>query len=452
MAGEKNKFSINNLCKVYDKYNQIPKEKFVDYKVKKGLRNSDGSGVLVGVSNICNVKGYIIDDGEYVPVPGILTYRGINIKDILSACEKENRFGFEEVAFLILFGKLPTKSELEEFSKMLGSFRELPQYFVEDMIIKAPSKDLMNKLSRSVLALYSYDENPEGADLENNLRQCIQLIARFPTIAVNAYQVKKRFFDKKSLYFHFPQENLSTAENFLYTMRSDKKFTDEEAKLLDLCLILHMDHGGGNNSTFTTRVLTSTGTDIYSTIAGAVCSLKGPKHGGANNKICQMIEYMKEGIEDWENDEEVLNFLIKILNKEEGDKSGLIYGMGHAVYTVSDPRAVILKEKARELAKIKGMEKELNLIESVERLAPEAMKKVKGERPDICANVDLYSGFVYRMLGLPTELYTPIFAMARIVGWCAHRLEELYTSNKIMRPAYKCICKNKKYIDISERD
>lgn len=444
-------FSIDNLCEIYNEYNKIPKEKFTDYKVKRGLRNSDGSGVLAGVSNICNVRGYIIDDGEYVPVPGVLTYRGIDVNDIINACEKENRFGFEEVAFLLLMGKLPTKQELEEFFNILASYRDLPEYFVEDMIIKAPSRDIMNKLARSVLALYSYDDNPEGADLENNLLQSFKLISRFPTIAVNAYQVKKRTFDKKSLYFHFPQKNLSTAENFLYTMRSDKKFTDEEAKLLDLCLILHMDHGGGNNSAFTTRVLSSTGTDIYSTIAGAVCSLKGPKHGGANTKICQMIDFMKEGISDWENDSEVLDFLVKILRKEEGDKSGLIYGMGHAVYTVSDPRAVILKKKARQLAKTKGMEPELNLIESVERLAPDAMEKVRGERPNICANIDLYSGFVYRMLGLPQELYTPMFAMARIVGWCAHRLEELYTNNKIMRPAYKCICKNKQYINISDR-
>ncbi len=452
MLHKKEEFSINNLCEIYDKYNKIPKEKFTDYKVKRGLRNYDGSGVLVGVSNICSVRGYIIDDGEYVPVPGMLIYRGIDIKDILAACERENRFGFEEVAFLILMGKLPTRDELSEFSKILSTFRELPEYFVEDMIIKAPSKDIMNKISRSVLALYSYDDNPEATTLEENLLQSFKLIARLPSIAVNSYQVKKRFFDKKSLYFHFPKENLTTAENFLYTMRSDKKFTDEEAKLLDLCLILHMDHGGGNNSTFTTRVLSSTGTDIYSTIAGAVCSLKGPKHGGANYKICEMIDYMKEGIKDWTNDDEVLDFLVKILRKEEGDKSGLIYGMGHAVYTISDPRAEILKTKARELAKSKGVEKELDLIESVERLAPKAMEIVRGERPNICANIDLYSGFVYRMLGLPMELFTPIFAMARIVGWCAHRLEEIYTNNKIMRPAYKCISKNKPYINISDRE
>lgn len=443
---------ILNLCDTLEKYNTIKQNDFEHYGVKRGLRNPDGSGVMAGISLICNVRGYILSDGDKEPIPGELKYRGINIRDIIKACQNENRFGFEEVAFLILFGKLPTKKELDDFYKCIAENRELPPFFVEDMIIKAPSKNIMNKLSRNVLALYSYDDDPDNLDLKNLLKQSISLIARFPAICVNAYQVKKRYFDKESLYVHFPQENLSTAENILYTLRYDNKFTDEEAKLLDLCLILHMDHGGGNNSTFTTRVLSSSGTDTYSAIAAAVGSLKGPKHGGANISVENMVQDIKTNLKDWNDKNSLRDYLMKIVRKEAGDGSGLIYGMGHAVYSISDPRAELLKEQARKLAAKKNMLQDFELLENIEELAPGVLSEVKGSEQIVCANVDLYSGLVYKMLGIPPELYTPLFAIARIVGWCAHRIEEVTINNKIIRPAYKCIIKNQKYIDINNRN
>ena len=335
---------------------------------------------------------------------------------------------------------------------MLWEFIELPYGFVEDMIMKAPSPDVMNKLACGVLALYGYDEEAACTDIENVVMQSISLISRLPSIAVAAYQVKKRYYDKRSLYFHFPKKGQSMAESILYMLRSDKKFTDAEAKLLDLCLILHMEHGGGNNSTFTTRVLTSSGTDTYSAIAGAICSLKGPKHGGANAQVVSMLEEIKANVKNWKDEEEVREYLRKIVRKEAGDGSGLIYGMGHAIYTLSDPRAVQLKKSARDLALVKDMIDEFELIESVERLTPEVFFEIKGDRKAMCANVDLYSGFVYRMLGIPEELNTPLFAAARVAGWCAHRLEELMTGNRIIRPAYKAIEGRHDYVPIRDRE
>ena len=427
------------LCEEFRKNNHIEPAQFEQYQVKRGLRNPDGTGVMAGLTHICNVHGYLIADGEKIPDEGRLTYRGINVKDIVDGCTRENRFGYEEVAWLLLFGTQPTREQLEKFNRILSSYRELPEYFAEDMIIKAPSKDIMNKLGRSVLALYSYDSNPDETSLENIMRQSISLIARMPTIMTYAYQVKRRHYDKKSMYFHPIKPEHSTAESILRSIRPDKKFNDEEAKLLDLLMIIHAEHGGGNNSTFTTRVLSSSGTDTYAAISAAIGSLKGPKHGGANHRVMQMMECVKEKVKDWKDEDEVEAFLEKIVRKEEGDHSGLIYGQGHAIYTLSDPRAVILKTHAQRLAKEKGMDDEFALYQLVEKLAPKAFLNVKGDKKVISANVDFYSGLVYKMLGLPEDLYTPMFAVSRIAGWCAHRIEEVETSNRIIRPAYKSL-------------
>ena len=443
--------SLTNLCDEFRKYNQIAPEFYDKYRVKRGLRNSDGTGVMAGLSLICNVHGYLVNEGERMPIDGELIYRGINIKDIINGCQKEERFGFEETIWLLLFGRLPTKEQLKGFNEILALCRELPEYFVDDMIIKAPSPDIMNKMARSVLALYSYDDVPEDNSLENVLRQSIELIARFPTIAVSSYQVKRRHYDHESMFFHPLQKEHSTAESILATLRHDKKFTAQEARLLDLCLILHAEHGGGNNSTFACRVLTSSGTDTYSAISAAVGSLKGPKHGGANIKVLEMLEYIKEGVKDWNDDDEIYQFLQKIMSKEAGDGSGLIYGMGHAVYTLSDPRAIILKDNARSLAQKKDMVDEFKLLEAVERLAPKVFASAKGDNKLICANVDMYSGLVYKMLGIPSELYTPLFAISRISGWCAHRIEEMTTSNRIIRPGYKSVAVGQPYTPLCER-
>ena len=439
------------LCEEFRKNNHIEPAQFEQYQVKRGLRNPDGTGVMAGLTHICNVHGYLIADGEKIPDEGRLTYRGINVKDIVDGCTRENRFGYEEVAWLLLFGTQPTRKQLEKFNRILSSYRELPEYFAEDMIIKAPSKDIMNKLGRSVLALYSYDSNPDETSLENIMRQSISLIARMPTIMTYAYQVKRRHYDKKSMYFHPIKPEHSTAESILRSIRPDKKFNDEEAKLLDLLMIIHAEHGGGNNSTFTTRVLSSSGTDTYAAISAAIGSLKGPKHGGANHRVMQMMECVKEKVKDWKDEDEVEAFLEKIVRKEEGDHSGLIYGQGHAIYTLSDPRAVILKTHAQRLAKEKGMDDEFALYQLVEKLAPKAFLNVKGDKKVISANVDFYSGLVYKMLGLPEDLYTPMFAVSRIAGWCAHRIEEVETSNRIIRPAYKSLVDSQKYIPLDER-
>ena len=443
--------TLEELCEEFRKHNKIPPENFELYQVKRGLRNPDGTGVLAGLTMICNVHGYLIDDNEKVPDEGKLTYRGIDIREIVGGCVRENRFGYEEAAWLLLFGSLPTESQLARFRNVLNSSRELPEYFAEDMIIKAPSKNVMNKLARSVLALYSYDDNPEDPSLENNMRQAVSLIARMPTIMTYAYQVKRRHFDKQSMFFHPLDPNHSTAESILNAIRPDRQFTDEEAKLLDLCMVLHAEHGGGNNSTFTTRVLSSSGTDIYSTIAAAIGSLKGPKHGGANHRVMMMMRDLMEHVENWDSDDEVASYLERIVKKEVGDRSGLIYGMGHAVYTLSDPRAVILKDKARRLAEKKKMAREFSLFERVERLSPDVFAKVKGDTKVISANVDFYSGLVYEMLGIPSDLYTPMFAVSRIAGWCAHRMEEMTTGGRIIRPAYRSLSRGRNYVPLKDR-
>lgn len=440
------------LCEEFRANNQIPSEKFDLYQVKRGLRNPDGTGVMAGLTRICNVHGYLIDDAVRVPDKGRLTYRGIDVEDIVEGCSRENRFGFEEVAWLLLFGTQPTRAQLDGFCKLINSYRELPEYFAEDMIIKAPSRNIMNKLARSVLALYSYDDNPDDASLENDMRQAIQLIARMPTIMTYAYQVKRRHFDKQSMFFHQLDPNHSTAESILNAIRPDRVFTDEEARLLDLCMILHAEHGGGNNSTFATRVLTSTGTDIYSAISAAIGSLKGPRHGGANQRVMMMMGDLMEHVENWENEDEVASYLEKIVRKEVGDHSGLIYGMGHAVYTLSDPRAVLLKKNARNMADQHGLLRKFELFERVEKLSPDVFAKVKNDHKVISANVDFYSGLVYEMLGISSDLYTPMFAVSRIAGWCAHRIEEMETCGRIMRPAYRSLSNEETYIPIDQRD
>ncbi len=434
-----------------EKKSKIDHEQFWKYGVKRGLRNPDGTGVMAGLTKICSVEGYYMEDGERVPKQGVLKYRGININDIVEACEKEERFGFEEVIYLLLFGSLPTKNQVEIFKEILGTCRFLPNTYIEDVLMKNASMDIMNKLARCILISYSFDENPDDLSVDNVLRQSVQVIAQMPVMMCYAYQVKRMKFYGKSMYFHPEKKELSTAETILRSIRADRKFTDEEAKLLDICLILHAEHGGGNNSTFTTRVLTSSGTDTYSAFAASVGSLKGHRHGGANIKVSHMIEDIKEHVSDVKNDAELSAYLEKIIRKEAGDGSGLIYGMGHAVYTLSDPRAVILKRKAKEFAYKNGFEDDFELISSIERLTPEVFRKVKGKNKIMCANVDLYSGLIYRMLGIPHDLYTPIFATARIAGWSAHRIEELLTGGKIIRPAYKNIAIQKSYVPMDER-
>ena len=443
--------SLESLCEEYRAHNRIPAELFDKYQVKRGLRNPDGTGVVAGLTNISNVHGYIIEDEEKTPDEGRLIYRGIDLRELVEGCARDNRFGFEEVEWLLLFGKLPSKEQLERFNRTLNENRELPSYFAEDMIIKAPSANIMNKLARSVLALYSYDPTPDDPSLENNMRQSVELIARLPTIMTYAYQVKRRYYDKESMYFHPLCPEHHTAEAILRALRPDTQFTDEEAKLLDLCLMLHAEHGGGNNSTFTSRVLSSSGTDIYSTIAASIGSLKGPKHGGANHRVMTMMHEIMEMVQNWENEDEVEAYLEKILRKEAGDGSGLIYGIGHAVYTLSDPRAVILKEKAGNLAKEKGMEREFNLFQLVEKLAPDAFARVKGSSKVVSANVDFYSGLIYQMLGIPEDLFTPLFAVSRIGGWCAHRMEEMFTGGRIIRPAYRSLTRFQPYVDLKDR-
>jgi citrate synthase len=443
---------IEGLCERFTKYNFIDPSYYQSWDVKRGLRNADGTGVMAGVTNIGNVQGYYLQDGEKIPIDGKLIYRGIDVYDLINGFMSEGRFGFEETAYLLLFGSLPTRKELTEFEEILSSYRELPRDFTEDMILKAPSNNVMNKLSRAVLALYSYESDPENTTLPSEMRHALQLIARCPVIVAHAFSTKRHYYDNESLYIHRPQPGLSVAENFLYSVRHDNQFTQEEAHLLDLCLVLHMEHGGGNNSAFACRVLSSSGTDIYASISAAVGSLKGPRHGGANQKVMEMFACVQKGVSDWTNDEEVLTFLKRILRKEVGDGSGLIYGMGHAIYTKSDPRAVLLKQFARKVATQKNMLEELELLEAIERLSPEAFASETNNSKAICANVDLYSGLVYKMMGIPPELYTPLFAIARMVGWCAHRIEEIYNpGNRIIRPAYKAVAPHRPFIPISQR-
>lgn len=442
---------ISNLCGELEKNNQIKPGDYQKYRVKRGLRNPDGTGVMAGLSHVSSVEGYYILDNERIPKEGKLSYRGYDLKDIIADCVKEDRFGFEEVVWLLIFGTLPTRDQIAEIRNVLGEGRALPDEFIEDMIMKHPSKDIMNKMARCVMSLYSYDENPDDISTQNVLRQSLQLIAQFPTMMNSAYQIKRRAFYNKSMYLHPIDPKLSTAESILRLLRSDKKYTDEEAKLLDICLMIHADHGGGNNSTFSTRVLTSSGTDTYSAITAGLGSLKGPRHGGANIKVAHQMEYIMENLDDSTNDSQVKDMIAKIIKKEAGDGSGLIYGMGHAVYTLSDPRAVILKKSAKKLAFEHGFEKEFMTLDAIERLTPQVFTEIKGIEKPMCANVDLYSGLVYRVLGIPEDLYTPLFASARVAGWCAHRLEELTTSSKIMRPAYKSVIKYRAYTPLEQR-
>lgn len=444
--------NITDLCGEVAENSRIDMKLYEKYHVKRGLRNSDGTGVVAGITNICNVHGYVLNEGEVEPIPGQLIYRGHSINDLVENVEAEGRFGYEETVFLLLFGRLPNVKELNNFNTYLSLKRDLPGGFVEDMILKAPSKNIMNKLARSVLALYSYDDECENKGLESEMRTAISLIAKLPVIMANAYQVKRRVFDNQSMIMHPINYEENTAQCILSLLRNDRQYTTEEAQMLDCLLMLQAEHGGGNNSTFTCRVLTSSGTDPYSAYSSAICSLKGPRHGGANIQVIRMLDNFKENIKHWDNEGEVADYMRKTIRKETNDGSGLIYGMGHAVYTVSDPRAVILKKKAFELAKGREIEAEFRLLETVERLTPEIFKEVKGSTKTMCANVDMYSGLVYRMLGIPDELFTPLFAVARMAGWAAHRMEEILTSNRIIRPAYKAIAKEREYIKLEDRD
>ena len=443
--------ALSSLCSELDKNNYIKKSDYERYHVKRGLRNSDGTGVMAGLTRICSVEGYYILDGERIPKEGKLSYRGYDINDIVEGCIKDDRFGYEEVVWLLLFGDLPTNQQLYSLREVIAECRALPDEFIEDMIMKHASKDIMNKMARSVMSLYSFDENPDDISIPNVLRQSLQLIAQMPTIMNSAYQVKRRAFYNKTMFLHPIIKEQSTAEYISNQLRVDKKFTREEAKLLDICLLLHADHGGGNNSTFSTRVLTSSGTDTYSAITAGFGSLKGPRHGGANIRVAQQMNEIMAAVPDSTDPAQVKDYLVKILKKEAGDGSGLVYGMGHAVYTKSDPRAVILKENARKLAFEKGFEKEFKTLENVELLTPQVFAEIKGDDKVMCANVDLYSGLVYKVLGIPEDLYTPLFATARIAGWCAHRLEELTSGGRIMRPAYKSVSHTRKFVDINNR-
>ncbi|MDD6214999.1 MAG: citrate/2-methylcitrate synthase [Firmicutes bacterium] len=440
---------IKKLAQKCIENGHIDPELYDKYEVKRGLRYKSGRGVLTGLTEIGEVKSYTIDDGEMIPCEGKLYYHGVDIEQIVDGFTKDNRFGFEEVVYLLLFGEQPNKKQLEEFMHVIVEYRLLPTTFVRDIIMKAPSSDMMNTLARSVLTMYSYDKRADDTSIENVLRQSLQLIAIFPLLSVYGYQACNHYLKGHSLFIHTPPANLSTAETILYTLRPDTKYTELEAKLLDLCLVVQAEHGGGNNSTFTTHVVSSSGTDTYSSVAASLGSLKGPKHGGANKKVVEMFSEIKENVKDWEDEDEIRAYLEKILNKEAFDHSGLIYGIGHAVYSLSDPRTTILKHFVGNLAKEKGMEKELALYQLVEKIAPELLRE-KRNRP-VSANVDFYSGFVYSMLGLPLELYTPIFAIARIAGWSAHRIEELMNSSKIVRPAYKNVAKHTPYVPLDAR-
>ena len=442
---------IVRLAKLSEEAGIIDSELFTKYEVKRGLRDLNGKGVLAGLTHISDVRAKEIVDGAEVPAHGRLFYRGYDVQDLVSGFTSENRFGFEEIAYLLLFSKLPDKKELAEFEQLLGGYRSLPTSFVRDIIMKAPSKDMMNTLARSVLTLYSYDDRADDTSLPNVLRQCLQLISLFPMLSIYGYQAYSHSHDGNSLFIHQPLAELSTAENILHILRPDSSYTPLEARILDIALVLHMEHGGGNNSSFTTHVVTSSLTDTYSTIAAAIGSLKGPRHGGANIKVVKMFEEMKKEVHDWEDEEEVSVYLKKLLHKEAFDHAGLIYGVGHAIYSKSDPRAVAFKSFVEKLSEEKGLHREFALYSLVERLAPAIISEERQMYKGVSINVDFYSGFVYHMLGLPMELYTPIFAIARIVGWSAHRLEELANNGKIIRPAYKSVGEDKDYVAIDKR-
>ena len=442
---------IENLTDICKEHTSLDLSLYGKYDVKRGLRDINGKGVLAGLTQVSNVKATKIVDGKEVPCAGSLSYRGYDIKELTKGFIEDDRYGFEEVTYLLLFGKLPDKKQLADFTELLADQRSLPTNFVRDVVMKAPSKDIMNALSRSVLTLYSYDTNPDDTSLPNVLRQCLNLISVFPLLSVYGYQAYNHYIKGKSLYIHNPKKELSTAENILRMLRPDKKYSHLEAKILDIALILHMEHGGGNNSTFTTHVVSSSGTDTYSAIAAALGSLKGPKHGGANIKVVKMFNDMKKEVKDWKDEDEVRAYLKRLLHKEAFDQKGLIYGMGHAIYSVSDPRAEVFKTYVETLAREKGRMKDYGLYSMVERLAPEVIAEERRIYKGVSANVDFYSGFVYSMLDLPLELFTPMFAVARIVGWSAHRMEELINADKIIRPAYKNVLPEASYVPLDER-
>ena len=453
-------FEKNNVADEYVKnlgwdiraYYKIDPNQFRSLNVKRGLRNSDGTGVLAGVTNIGSVQGYMMLDGDPIPMPGRLYYRGIEINELISNHVQRHMFGFEEVCYLLLLGKLPTRRQLDDFNAVIAAARHLPDGYNDSVLFKAPNPSIMNKLSSGVMALYSYDEDPENVSPENVLRQSIQLIARLPVIMSNAYNVKRHLFDRDSLYLHVPKDELSIAENLLMMIRDDKHYSDEEAHLLDICLTLHAEHGGGNNSTFTCRALTSTGTDTYATISGAINALKGPLHGGANGKTMQMFDDIRQNCPNVHDEGALKDYLKRILDGEAGDGSGKIYGLGHAVYTESDPRELLLKKYARELSPRFGRDDDFELMEKIERLGIELVMEKHRDHRVMCANVDMYSGLVYRMLGIPDEMFTPLFAVARVSGWCAHRLEELISGGKLMRPGYKAVMpKGAHYVPMEER-
>lgn len=459
MPYNKNIINYSEITDTIMKYSElcvkdchIKPEMYIEHKVNRGLRDLNGKGVLTGLTEISEINSRKVVDGKEITIPGELFYRGYSIEDLVGGFVKDNRFGFEEVAYLLLFGQLPSIDDLKEFNEVLASYRSLPNSFVRDIIMKAPSNDMMNSLARSVLTLYSYDADPDNIEIPNVLRQCLQLIATLPMLAVYGYHSYNYYIrNNNSFFIHNPEPNLSTAENILHMLRIDSKYTPLEAKLLDMALVLHAEHGGGNNSTFTTHVVSSSGTDTYSAIAAALGSLKGPKHGGANIKVCAMFEDIKKNVKDWEDEAEVYDYLLKLLRKEAGDRSGLIYGMGHAVYSESDPRAKILKRYVKFLSEEKGLHKEYNLYTLVESLAPKAIAEERKIYKGVSANIDFYSGFVYDMLSLPHELYTPLFAIARIVGWSAHRLEELVNAGKIIRPAYMSVQPRRDYSPLNNR-
>ena len=442
---------IIDLAAFAKNHSMIDPELYTKWDVKRGLRDQHGKGVLTGLTHISDVRANKIVDGVQVPIDGELFYRGYNVRDLVKGFTEDNRFGYEEVTYLLLFDRLPNSAQLDEFKNLLSFYRSLPTSFVRDIIMKAPSRDMMNTLARSVLTLYSYDEKDDDISIPNVLRQSLQLISLFPLLSVYGYQAYRHYHDNKSLYIHSPKENLSTAENILRILRPDKNYTPLEARLLDVALVLHMEHGGGNNSTFTTHVVTSTHTDTYSAIAAALGSLKGPRHGGANIKVVDMIADMKENLKDWKDEEEVANHLKKLLRGEAFDHQGLIYGMGHAVYSTSDPREIIFKNYVEKLSVEKGLQDEFALYSLIEKLGPQIIAEERHMFKGVCCNVDFYSGFVYEMLGIPKELFTPMFAIARIVGWSAHRIEELSNNGKIIRPAYKPVITDETYIPLSNR-
>lgn len=442
---------FNELVENATNRTKIDPKYYERYNVKRGLRNDDGTGVLVGLTEVGEVFSYIMDDAERVPTEGRLFYRGIEINDLVNGFYQEKRYGYEECVYLLLFGELPNSDQLYQFEELLTEYRQLPASFTEDMIMKAPSPDIMNKLARTYLALYSYDSDPDSTNIKNVLRQCISLIAVTPLLISYAYMAKRYYVDKQSLFIHTPKPEYNTAQNILHLIRADGKFTELEARVLDLALVLHAEHGGGNNSSFVTHAVSSSGSDTYSVMAAAVGSLKGPQHGGASGKAYDMMQDLKDNVSNWRSEIEVENYLASILNKESYDRSGLIYGIGHAVYTVSDPRTKLLRDYARALAFESGREKEYELYTTTERLAPDVFYKVKKSDKIVCANVDFYSGFIYDMLGIPKELFTPIFATARVAGWSAHRIEEILSGGRIMRPAYKCVKKRREYTPINGR-